>query len=142
MLKKSVWIGVLFFVVLLPATSPARGVMHGKWWHDSSIVDALELKDTEKKVLEERYAESRRKMIEQKSEVEMERFELDLLLGSPGVDRQKIMDRFESLEQARAKLSRIRFEMLLEVREIIGPERYMGLKTMHRERRRKSRERY
>jgi Spy/CpxP family protein refolding chaperone len=142
MLKKSVWLGVLFFVVFLPSTLPAAGMMHGKWWHDRSIVDELELKDAEKKDLEERYIESRRKMIEQKSEVERQRFELDLLLGSPDVDRQKIMTRFDSLEQARAKLSRIRFEMLLEVRKIIGPERFQGLKSMHRDRRRKSREKY
>ena len=140
MLKKGVWLGVLFFVVFLPATMPAAGLMHGMWWNDRSIVDELELQDAEKKELEERYIESRRKMIEQKSEVERQRFELDLLLGSP--DRQKIMTRFDSLEQARAELSRTRFEMLLEVRKIIGPERFQGLKKMHRDKRRKSRERY
>lgn len=137
MLKKSVWLGVLFFIVFLPVTLPAAGLMHGKWWHDRSIVAALELKDAEKKDLEERYSESRRKMIEQKSEVEMQRFELDLLLGSPDVAQQQIMKRYESLEQARAKLSRTRFEMLLEVRKIIGPERFQSLKSMHRDRRRK-----
>ena len=77
--------------------------MHGMWWNDRSIVAELELQDAEKKELEERYIESRRKMIEQKSEVERQRFELDLLLGSPDVDRQKIMTRFDSLEQARAE---------------------------------------
>lgn len=140
MLKKNVWLGFLFLVVFLPATVPAAGMMPGKWWHDRSIVDKLELKDAERKDLEMRYIESRRKMIDQKSEVEMQRFELDLLLGSMNVDRQKIMNRFESLEQARAKLSRTRFEMLLEVRKIIGPERFQVLKNMHRDRRRKSRE--
>ena len=142
MLKKSVWLGVLFIVVFLPAWLPAAGLMHGMWWNDRSIVAELELQDAEKKELEERYIESRRKMIEQKSEVERQRFELDLLLGSPDVDRQKIMTRFDSLEQARAELSRTRFEMLLEVRKIIGPERFQGLKNMHRDKRRKSRERY
>ncbi len=137
MLRKRTWLGLLFVVVFMPSTILAQGMMHGKWWHDSSIVQGLELTDAEKKELDEKYIESRRKMIDLKSEIEMQRFELDLLLGSKDADRQKVMTRFNSLEQVRDELSRTRFEMLLEIREIIGPERFQELNTIYRDRKRK-----
>ena len=43
MLRKKAWVGLLFLVVFLPTTIFAQGMMHGKWWHDKSIVQNLEL---------------------------------------------------------------------------------------------------
>ena len=134
MLRKSVWSGLLFIVIFLPSTLMAQERMHGKWWHDKSIVQELELTDSEKKAIDEKYAASRRNMIDLKYEIEKQRFELDLLLGTKDADKQEILERFNSLEQARNKLSKARFEMLMEVREIIGAERFQELKAVHRDR--------
>ena len=142
MLRKSAWIGLLLLVVFLPSTLLARGMMHGKWWNDKSIVQELDLKDSEKKEIDEKYTESRRKMIDLKYEVEKQRFELGLLLGTQDADKQRILERFDNLEQARNKLSKARFEMLLEVRETIGAERFQELKAVHRDRGRKNAKRY
>ena len=142
MLRKNAWIGLLFFVVFLPSTLLAQEVMHGKWWRDKSIIRELELTDSEEKILEEKYVESRRKMIDLKNEIEKLRFELDLLLGAKDVNKQEIMERYNSLEQARANLSKVRFEMLMDVRETIGVERFQDLKFMHRDRDRRNRDRY
>lgn len=142
MFRKSAWSGLLFLVVFLPATLMAQERMHGKWWHDKSIVQGLELTDSQQKELDGRYTEGRRRMIDLKYELEKQRFELDLLLGTDDAEKQQILERFDSLEQARNKLSRARFEMLLEVREIIGAERFQELKTVHRDRGRKEAKRY
>ena len=142
MLRKSAWGGLLFLVVFLPSTLMAQEMMHGKWWHNKSIVHGLELTDSEKKDLDEKYIDGRRKMIDLKSEIEKQRFELDLLLGSKEADKQEIMERFGGLERARAKLSRTRFNMIMEVREIIGAERFQELKSMHRDRDRKDSKRF
>jgi Spy/CpxP family protein refolding chaperone len=137
MLTKNVWPGLLLLFIFLPATVMAQGMMHGKWWHNDSIVQGLELTDNEKQELDAAYIESRRKMIELKGEIEMQRFELDLLLGSSEADKEKIMASFETLEQVRDELSKIRFEMLLEIRDIIGADRFQDLEVMHRDRNRK-----
>jgi len=137
MLRKKAWIGLLFLFVFLPSTLLAQEMMHGKWWHDKEIIHDLELTDGERKVLDEKYNESRREMIDLKSEVEKQRFELDLLLSTKDADKQKIMERYNSLEQARTKLSSQRFEMLLDIRETLGAERFQELKLMHRDRDRK-----
>ena len=137
MLRKSAWIGLLFFVVLLPSILLAQETMPGKWWHNKSIVHELELTDRERKILDEKYTVSRRKMIELKSKIERSRFELDLLLDMKEMDREKIMEHYDNLEQTRTELSKQRFHMLMDVRETIGAERYQELKAMHRDRDRK-----
>ena len=143
MLRKNVWIGLLFLVVFLPSTLLAQGMMmHGKWWHDKTIMNELELTDVERQVLDEKYTESRRKLIDLKSEIEKHRFELELLLGAEDLDKQMIMERYDSLELSRSKLSKQRFAMLMEVRETIGAERFQELKTMHRYRDRKDVKRF
>jgi len=142
MLQKSVWSGLMILVVFLPSSLLAQGMMHGKWWHDKSIVNELQLSAEEKKELDEKYTESRRKMIDLKSEIEKQRFELDLLLGTSEADKQTIMARFDSLEKARANLSKARFEMLMQIRDTIGAERYQDLKFMYQDRDKKGAGRY
>ena len=63
-------------------------------------------------------------MIDLKSQIEKNRFELDLLLGMKVMDREKIMEHYGNLEEARTKLSKQRFEMLLGVRETLGAEQF------------------
>ena len=140
MLRKNAWIGLLFLVVFLPSTLWAQGMMHGKWWRDKSIIQELGLTDSEEKLLEEKYIESRRKMIDLKSEIEKQRFELDLLLGAKEMDRKEIMERYNSLEQARSELSKVQFEMLMDVRETIGVERFQDLKFLYRDMDRRDRD--
>ena len=134
MSRKNAWIGLLFLLVFLPSTLMAQGRMHGKWWHDKSIRDELALTDDETRILDEKYTDSRRKMIDLKNDVEKQRFELDLLLGSQDADKEQILTRYESLEQARQKLSRERFEMFMGIRDTIGAERFQELKLMRRDR--------
>jgi Spy/CpxP family protein refolding chaperone len=137
MLRKSVWSGLLFLVVFLPSTLLAQEIMPGKWWQDKTIIKELKLTENEKKELDNKYIENRRKMIDLKSQIEKNRFELDILLGMKVMDKKKVMEYYGNLEQARGKLSRQRFEMLIGVRETIGAERFQELKTLHRARGRK-----
>ena len=134
MLRKKVWMAVALFWVFLPSSLLAQEMMHGKWWQNKVMAEQLELTDSERKILDEKYTESRRKLIDLKSEVEKERLELEILLDSKEVNRAQIFERYNSLEEARAKLSKERFSLLIEVRDIIGIERFQELKLMHRER--------
>ena len=136
MVRKNAWLAMILLVVLMPATLLAQEMMHGKWWHNKTMTEQLELSDSERKLLDEKYIESRRRMLDLKSEVEKERFELDILLGRQDVNKEQISERYDSLEKARAKLSKERFGLLIEIRDIIGVERFQELKSLHRERKR------
>lgn len=133
MLSKNIWMAVALFWFFLPSSLLAQEMMHGKWWQNKVMAEQLELTDSERKILDEKYTESRRKLIYLKSEVEKERLELDILLDSKEVNRAQIFARYDSLEEARAKLSKERFSLLIEVRDIIGIERFQELKLMHRD---------
>jgi len=135
MLRKKAWFALVLLVVFLPATVLAQEMMHGKWWNDSSMADELQLTDNEKKVLDDKYIEGRRKMIDLKSAVERERLELDLALDTRGANKAQINEQYDRLEKARTELSKARFNLLIEMREIVGVERFQTLKDMHRSRR-------
>lgn len=134
MLRKNAWFVLVLFVVFLPSTLLAQEMMHGKWWNNSEVADELKLTDSERKILEEKYTDGRRKMIDLKSEVEKERLELDIVLENQDASKSQIVERYDNLENARKKLSKERFGLLIEVREVIGAERFQSLKEMHRSR--------
>jgi len=137
MLRKNAWIGLLLLVVFLPSTLLAQEMMHGKWWQNKKIAEELNLSDSEKQILDKKYTESRRNLIDLKSAVEKERFELGLLLDTQDMDKAKVIERYDSLEKARTSLAKERFGLLMEVRETLGVERYQELKAMHRNREKK-----
>ena len=143
MLRGKAWIVLLAIIIFMPAKIIwAQDMIYGKWWHDRSLIKELQLSDSERQDLEEKYVESRRIMFDLKNEIEKLGFELDLLLGAKDATKQEIMDRYDSLENVRSKLSRERFKMLMEVRETIGAERFEELKIMYRDRGRHDRMRY
>ena len=134
MLRKNAWFVLVLFVVFLPSTLLAQEMMHGKWWNNSAVAEELKLTDSERKILEEKYTEGRRKMIDLKSEVEKERLELDIALEKREANKDQIIERYDNLENARKKLSKELFGLLIEVREVIGVARFQSLKEMHRSR--------
>jgi Spy/CpxP family protein refolding chaperone len=137
MLRKNTWLVLVMFAVLLPSTLLAQEMMHGKWWQDKAVAEKMKLTDGERNLLDEKYTASRRKMINLKSEVEKERLELDIILDKQDADKGQINEQYERLEKARGKLSKERFELLTEVREVVGTERFKTLKSMHRSKRNK-----
>jgi len=142
MLDKKVWSVLIVILLFFPSVVWGQDMMDGKWWQNRKIAEKLEITKTEKQLLDERYVESRRKLISLKSDVERERFELDNLLDRGGSKKETIQDQYIRLEEARANLSKERFNLFLEVRNIVGIERYQQLKAMHRSKRTKTSKRY
>ncbi len=125
--------------ISLPAPSMGARMSYGKWWRIPHMTEQLDLKDTEKKELDQLYVESRRSLIDIKSTLEKERFELDNLMEQTTLDEEAVMERFKKLEKARADLAAERFRFMLQVRKVLGPERYQGLKMLFKEFREKGR---
>ena len=78
-------------------------------------------------------------MIKLKSDVESQRFELEVLLDSPTLNETKAMEQFKRLEKARFKLGEEMFRFVLAVRKIVGPDRFQVLKQVHQKYRGKRR---
>lgn len=142
MIRKNTWLFMVLILVFLPTTLMAQEMMHGKWWMNKLMTDELQLTDVERQTLESSYTESRRRMIDLKGEVERQRLELDIVLDKHDADKEKILAQYTRLEDARAELSKERFRLLIEVREIIGAARFQELKELYRDRARNRMDRH
>jgi len=119
---------LLFILVFFTSIAFGQKMPPGKWWHSPQASEKLNLSNEEKNQLDEKFLESRRKLIDLKAAVEKERLELDALMDKESLNENSIMERFKKLETARANLATERFGFILEVRKIIGFERFQQLK--------------
>ncbi len=135
--SKNVLNGVLLLILLIsPTLAVGKDMPLGKWWHNPRVSEQLNLNEEQKRKLDEIFVESRRKLIDLKSSVEKEQFELENLLESEMLDEAAVMEQFKRLEKARVNLNTERFNFILEVRKTIGLERFQRLKMLHEKMRR------
>jgi len=133
MLKKMLT-GVLFMALIgIPLSAAAQERPVGKWWRLPRISKALHLREDEKNELDDLFIENRRKLIDLKSDLERARLDLDALLDKDSLNDDAVRRQYDRLEQARENLARERFRFLLEVRRILGPDRFDRLKRMYRQ---------
>jgi len=129
MLNKSFNVLLLLIFMAVPATVMGKDMPVGKWWHRPAMASKLNLSEAEKSKLDEKYIESRRNLIKLKNVVESEGFELEVLLENEPLDEAKTLEQHKRMEKARSDLANERFRFVLEVRKIIGLERFQELKA-------------
>ena len=122
---------VLILLALMVATAAsAQQGPQGRWWRSPGVVKALDLTNEEIQRLEGAFNESKLKMIELKSRVEAEQFQLQALLEKSKLDEAAVKAQNRKLERARTELANERTAFVLEVRKIIGPKRFQKLVDM------------
>ncbi len=78
-------------------------------------------------------------MIDLKSNVERERFELETLIESEEMDEDTTKKQFKKLDKARSDLAGERFKSLMESRKILGSGRFKTVKQMYKKNKRNKR---
>jgi Spy/CpxP family protein refolding chaperone len=127
---RSVFSVILLIIFLIaPVIAAGQDVPTGKWWYNPKIQKNLNLSDNEVGKLDKLFANSRRKLIKLKSEVEHQQFELDQLLNQKTVNDAKVKKQFQKLEKARNKLANERLQFVIGVRNLLGPDRFQQLKS-------------
>lgn len=132
MLRNAFSAMLLFIFLAAPSMAAAQDVPTGKWWYNPQIQKNLNLSQNEIGKLDKLFANSRRKLIQLKSEVEREQFELDQLLSKKKVDDAKVKKQFQKLEQARKELANERLDFVIGVRNILGADRFQQLKSNYK----------
>ena len=120
------------FIILIALTSNAfgrDGAFGGKWWHDSLISKKLNLTEQESQKIDALFVESMRRMIDLKSAVEKERFELRNLLENKTGNDSAVKEQFKNLEKARSAIALERLQFLIKIREILGIKRFRELSS-------------
>jgi Spy/CpxP family protein refolding chaperone len=126
------WVVLLLAPVAAMAESDSPP---GRWWQIPALAEKLDLSAQERKSLESLYSQKRKVLFEMRSDVEKQRIELESSLEKEPLDQRAVKEQYRKLEEKRQKLSAERFQYLLEVRKIIGRDRYLKLMTMAKERR-------
>jgi Spy/CpxP family protein refolding chaperone len=132
MLRNAFSFILLAIFVISPVIASGQEVPAGKWWYNPKIQKNLNLSKNEVKSLDKLFAGSKRKLIKHKSAVEREQFELDQLLSGKDVNDAIVKKQFQNIEKARQNLANERFQFVIGVRNILGPDRFQQLKSNYR----------
>jgi hypothetical protein len=120
----------LFFLaaVFFQGDALSQETVIGKWWYNPIITRRVNLERQERVLLDEKFLETQRRLIALKNDVERQQFELENLIERETLNEDAIMAQFRRLEKARQDLSSERFRFLLEVRKIMGLQRFQTIK--------------
>lgn len=107
----------------------AKMLPDGKWWKMPKIAQDLDLTGEEQTKLDDLFIQSKRKMIDLKSDVEKEKLELEQIMEKKDFDEPACMAIFKKLKDAGTRLATERFGFLVEVRKLLGADRFLKLKA-------------
>lgn len=131
MLKnKLVWILVAVISFFPVVSRAAEDSPAGRWWRLPRVAEQLNLSEQEKQQLDSLYLENRKKLIDLKSSLERERLVLEDIMDYEPLSEQQAFEQFRKLNKVRSILVEERFRYFLEVRKIIGSDRFQKLKLL------------
>ncbi len=132
MLKKSLIVLAAIISLLIPAISQAKDIPPGRWWRIPYFADQLKITDQQKTELDQLYDRNRNRLSELKKQLERERGDLTRLLEGKELNENAAVVQLKKLENTRAVLAATRFSYSLEVRKLLGHDRFQQLKTLYR----------
>lgn len=132
MIKKYVkWLLIVSFLVL-PSISQAKDIPPGRWWQLPYFTEALNITDTEKGALDKLFDFNRNRLAELKKQMEQEKRDLSAMIEQEQLNENAAIVQLKKLENTRTLLAATRFSYSLEVRKLLGHERFQQLKTIYR----------
>jgi Spy/CpxP family protein refolding chaperone len=133
MLTKRVFHLVVLVLLLCPALAAAFDPPPGRWWRLPKATERLKLSEDQKSRLDSLFEANRLNLIELKGSVEKEQFKLRNLLEAETLDERAAEEQFKKLQAARATMDAERFRYFLEVRKILGYQKFQMLEIIYRE---------
>jgi Spy/CpxP family protein refolding chaperone len=125
--------GFLMALWLVPAPVLGQEIGQGRWWRWPRLAERLQLTEGQRTQLDEKFYASRRHLIDLRAQVEREQLEVQRLLEREPLDDTAVLAQFKNLDAARAKLARERFAFIVEIRKIVGLDRFKQLTALAQE---------
>jgi len=100
----------------------------GKWWRMPEVASELKISSDEQAKLDDLYYKHRNQMIDHESELKKAQISLEWFIEKEKLDESACKDQFQNVLGARNKLSTERYNFLIEVRKLLGYERFLQLK--------------
>lgn len=122
-------IGMLVFVAVFGGSLAARAqeVNPGRWWKDPGISRDLNLTRHEQRELDSLYTRNRDALIDIKADLEKERGRLADIMGREPFNERAANAQLRRVEEKQQRLTSERMRYLIEVRKILGQDRFRTL---------------
>lgn len=127
MYTKKISIIIAILIMALPSMALAQGGPAGRWWCTPNLSGQLNLTDQEKTKLDSLYQANRTRLIDMRAAVEKEQVALEDLMSKDPLNEAQITAQYKRLDKARATMAEERFKYFLEVRKILGADRFQKL---------------
>lgn len=101
----------------------------GKWWNKPKLSEKLNLTDDEKATLDKVYRQNQMQIASLEGYLDKEKPALEDMFKSDSFNASDFMDRLKKFYEVRSKLEIERFRFAVEVRELLGKERFYQLKN-------------
>ncbi len=132
MLRKITILLLISAFILAPSICGGSEIPPGKWWRVPYFSDALSITDQQKNELDNLFDENRQKLADLKKQLEQESRDLDSMIQQKDLNEKAAAAQMKTLESTRNKLSATRFSYSLEVRKLLGHDRFQQLRTLYR----------
>jgi len=127
---------ICFFVLSGVSMARDRGdpkdgidLPHGKWWKMAGVANELNISSDEQAKLDDLYYKHRNQMIDLKRDLKKAQLVLEWFIEKEKFDESTSMDQFQKVLNARNEISTERYNFLIEVRKLLGLERFQQLKA-------------
>jgi Spy/CpxP family protein refolding chaperone len=125
-------IGIPLIVILaLAPLAKSQTMPSGKWWKDPEFIKELRLTPGDDQKLDKLFVKYRRRMIDLTNQVEKEQFEYQNLMEAPNLDEAAVNRQLQKLEEARTELYAEKNRFVVEVRKILGRDRFQKLVQLY-----------
>ena len=131
MLSKSLAMLAAIVLFLFPAICRAKEIPPGRWWHLPYFADQLSITEKEQDELDKLFDYNRNRLAELKAQMDEERAELLKAVDQEHLNETSAITKMTKLESTRTLLAATRFSYSLEVRKLLGYERYQRMKTLY-----------
>ena len=132
MFGKSLYLLVVIALLLFPSLSSAKDIPPGRWWRVPYFVEQLNITDSQKDELDKLFDNNRDRLAELKKQMEQEKRDLMQMIDGEHLNENDAKAQMKKLESTRTILSATRFSYSLEVRKLLGHDRFQQLKTLYR----------
>ncbi len=126
----------LVIIALLAVAGPLAAndfdLPPGRWWEDQRVVSRIGLTAEQQDRIREVVYQHARRMIDLKADVDKTGLDLLGTVDQPDFDPAPVRAAYARFQTARQKLENERFEMLLEVRQILTYEQWQKIEEIKR----------
>lgn len=103
---------------------------HGRWWDNPKLANEIDLKDAQKKQMDDIFAKHRQQLTDLKAKLDADEHAMRPMIEADHPDKKQILKQIDTIAQARANLEKANARMLLGIRGVLTQDQWKSLRTI------------